>query len=202
MTNKKNTLLYLDKDLVDESKRAGLNLSLVMEEALRSRLPYYDKFIPENYLMRALREGTAAILPLQIEDISFTKMRGIGDKTFKLRDLNMIVGANGTGKSTIFRLLRQTFRISQLNEVGDYPHMETNVTVTIAPTQKIEYREKKGDYYVALDKQCLVTDGLFARLAEETRLKMVKYLVKSGAQLILLETQILPGTEKFNIIEL
>ena len=202
MTNKRNTLLYLDKDLVNASKRAGINLSSVAEEALRSRLPYYDKFIPENYLMRALRGGVAVILPLHIKELSITKIDKIGDKNLKLKNLNLVVGGNGTGKSTIFRLLLQTFRITQLNELVSYPHTETKVTITIAPTQKIEYSEKKGDYYMTLEKQCLVTDGLFAGLDEEARLKMVKYLMKTGAQLILLEKEILPGTEKFNIIKL
>ena len=156
MTNKRNTLLYLDKDLVNASKRAGINLSSVAEEALRSRLPYYDMFIPENYLMRALRGGAVVILPLHIKELSITKMDKIGDKNLKLKNLNMVVGGNGTGKSTIFRLLLQTFRITQLNELVSYPHTETKVTITTAPTQKIEYSEKKGDYYMTLEKQCLV----------------------------------------------
>ena len=200
MTNKRNTLLYLDKDLVNESKRAGLNLSLVAEEALRSRLPYYGRFRPETHLMRALKEGSAAILPMRIEELSITDVNGMNNKTLRLKDLNMIAGGNGAGKSRIFRLLCRAFRISQSN--GLAYHSREKIVVTIAPTRRIEYSEDKGDSDMAWNKQCLIADALFTPLDKEARSKMLKHLIKTGAQLILLETEMISGTEKFNIIGL
>ena len=55
---------------------------------------------------------------------------------------------------------------------------------------------------MAWNKQCLIADALFTPLDKEARSKMLKHLIKTGAQLILLETEILYGAEKFNIIRL
>ena len=200
MTNKRNTLLYLDKDLVNESKRAGLNLSLVAEEALRSRLPYYGKFRPETHLMRALKEESAAILPMCIEELSITDVNGMNNKTLQLKDLNIIVGGNGTGKSRILRLLCRAFRINQSN--GSAYHPRKKIVVTIAPTRRIEYSEDTDDSDMTWNKQCLIADALFAQLDKEARSKMLKHLIKTGAQLILLEKELISGAEKFNIVRL
>lgn len=200
MTNKRNTLLYLDRDLVNTAKKAGLNLSLIAEEALRSRLPYNSEFRPKTYLMEALQEGTAVILPFHIEELSIVYEKEANKRTLSLKPLNVIVGGNGTGKSSIFRLLCRAFRINQLNKLTYPTHMK--ITVTIAPTRRIEYSEGTDEFGTGLNKQCIVTDTLFTRLDNEARQKMLKYLIKTGAQLILLELEIPSGAEKFNIIKL
>ncbi len=198
MTNKRNTLLYLDKDLVTASKKAGLNLSLVAEEALRSRLPYYGEFRPETHLMQALEQGSAAILPLRIEELHIIDK--MVNKTIELKGLNLIVGGNNTGKSTIFRLICGAFKISQLNRLSY--HLSSKIEVTIAPTRRIDYGEAESDSRIPLNTQCLVTDTLFTQLDGESRSKMLKYLIKTGAQLVLMELEVLKGAEKFNVIKL
>ncbi len=200
MTNKRNTLLYLDRDLVNKAKKAGLNLSLVAEEALRSRLPYNSEFKPKTYLMEALQEGAAVILPFHIKELSIADEKETNKKTMSLKPLNVIVGGNGTGKSSIFRLLCRAFRINQPNRLAYPTHMK--ITVTIAHTQRIEYSEGTDEFGMELNKQCIVTDTLFTRLDKEERLKMLKYLIKTGAQLILLDLEVPSGAEKFNIIKL
>ena len=76
---KKNTLLYLDKNLVEKAKHHNLNLSEIAENAIRLHLKrlYLNgeedfKFLIEMLL---LNEGACFYLPFELKDL---ELKNIG----------------------------------------------------------------------------------------------------------------------------
>jgi ATPase subunit of ABC transporter with duplicated ATPase domains len=117
---KKNTLLYLDNSLVERAKRANLNISKLVEEALKQALEIYPPQTAREYLQRVLEEtsqegswiyGEAYCLPFQIKSI---RLENVGpfkhfEIEFRKDAVNIIHGANGSGKSTIVRAILLAF---------------------------------------------------------------------------------------------
>jgi post-segregation antitoxin (ccd killing protein) len=57
MSNKRNVVLYLDKDLVQKSKSLGFNLSKTFENHLKHLITQYSTWNPENNLNSTRENG-------------------------------------------------------------------------------------------------------------------------------------------------
>ncbi|MEM2129142.1 MAG: type II toxin-antitoxin system CcdA family antitoxin [Candidatus Bathyarchaeia archaeon] len=187
---KKNTLLYLDSDLVERAKRENINISKLAEEALKQALQIGRPRTAQEHLQKMLAEvgnensfyGETYLLPFQIESLRLTKI-GPFDKfeaSFKANSLNVIYGSCGGGKSTLVRSILFAFGIkhryftSRVYANGKiqlelFPHQKS-ITIT-----NIESCENTTRGY-----QCLIADDPLERLSKNiispffTELKRLK----------------------------
>jgi hypothetical protein len=116
---KKNTLLYLDENLVRTAKQAGFNLSEITEAALRKRLlPLLSSgdrlgmelMDPDKFFTDLKEAGQCWELPFELGGIELKNVGPIGelDAEFK-RGINVIVGPNASGKSIMVRVMALVF---------------------------------------------------------------------------------------------
>jgi len=77
---KKNTLLYLDSDLVEKAKTENINISKLAEDALRTALDMKRPVTVEEHVQRILKDADVTthesfyqetyLLPFQIESLA------------------------------------------------------------------------------------------------------------------------------------
>jgi len=102
---KKNTLLYLDGDLVERAKRENINISQLAEDALRQALNINSPRTAHEFIRRVLADagrenafrGEAYLLPFRIESL---KLENVGpfnrfEAEFSRDTLNFIFGLGG-----------------------------------------------------------------------------------------------------------
>jgi len=169
---KKNTLLYLDSDLVERAKREDINISRLVEDALRQALNISPPRTAHDYIQRVLtnagREnafyGEAYLLPFQIESL---RLEDVGpfkrfDARFIRNGINVIFGPGGSGKSFIIRSILLAFgRRHRYFQASDgrkvtlklFPD-QSSVTVTTSV-------ENQPD--IARGYKCLLADDVFQR---------------------------------------
>ena len=114
--SKKNTLLYLDGDLVSLAKRMKVNISETAETALREKmlpcLSMSDKMIVdvEGYVNDLIATKSAFPIPFLLKEVG---LFSIGPIKHRMLDpvgrLNIICGPNGSGKTTIIRAIALFF---------------------------------------------------------------------------------------------
>ncbi|MCW1294934.1 MAG: hypothetical protein QXD02_04535 [Candidatus Parvarchaeum sp.] len=197
MTNKRNTLLYLDKDLVAAAKKAGLNLSLVAEESLRARIPYFGKFEPKKYLLDSFGKTTIT-LPVKIESMSVTGLLGQGEKVLHFKNLNVVISKKGDRRHLMSIVLGRVF---EADPIFNHFHLPGKVEVTIAKGETVKYNANESES-ASLSHKCIVTYDLFENLNEEARLQLLKYMISTNAQLIINDLDMVKGMENFNVIEI
>jgi len=102
---KKNTLLYLDENMVQQAKDLGLNLSKICQNAINSELSFLGsgQFNPEDFLNELYLSGSAIFLPIKINSVKIENMGIIKNAEIEFKEKNIIVGSNATGKTTILK---------------------------------------------------------------------------------------------------
>jgi len=118
---KKNTLVYLDSDLVERAKRENINISRLTEEALKQALEIETPRTAKEHLRKLLTEvgnesslyGETYLLPFQIQSLKLTKVGPLDnfEARFSSNSINLIQGSCGSGKSTIIRSILCAFGI-------------------------------------------------------------------------------------------
>lgn len=120
---KKNTLLYLDEDLVKLAKKLDLNISQITEMALKSRilpmLPSSERRELErrlriedfdNYLEDLKKRKMCFFLRIGIKGLQLKNIGPFDDEKFSFtRGLNVVYGLNGSGKTTILNSILEAF---------------------------------------------------------------------------------------------
>lgn len=114
---KKNTLLYLDENLVRTAKRLGLNLSEVTEVALRERiLPMLSGgerqliFGFDQYLSDLQEESRCYELPSELEGAEFRNVGPFNEFKVKFKPgINVVLGPNASGKSMMVKAIALAF---------------------------------------------------------------------------------------------
>jgi post-segregation antitoxin (ccd killing protein) len=192
---KKNTLIYLDSDLVKKAKKENINISRLTEEALKHALEIERPRTAQDHLRKLLAEvgnensfyGETYLLPFQIESLKLTKVGPFGnfETSFQENSLNVIYGLCGSGKSTIIRSILLAFGIKHryfTNKVFAngriqlklFPHQESiNIT-------SIESRENATRGY-----QCLIADDTLERLSKNIASPFFAELKRLKVQIIM-----------------
>jgi len=169
---KKNTLLYLDGDLVEKAKRENINISRLAEDALKQALNICPPRTAHDYLQRVLEDagggsalyGEAYLMPFQVESL---RLENVGPfKEFEVefgRDvLNVIFGLGGSGKSFIVRSILLAFgrrhKYFQTSDSG-------KVTLKLFPDQGSVSvtRSVENQSDITRGYKCLIADGVLQR---------------------------------------
>ncbi|MFB6076119.1 MAG: AAA family ATPase [Candidatus Aenigmatarchaeota archaeon] len=109
--SKKNTLLYLDENLVKEAKRRKINLSKLTESAIKSKIfPDMSEgqkklFDLEGYLESLEQQGKCFRLSHWIKHVELKNIGPIDHFEVNLAPLTVIKGSNGSGKTFLLRSL-------------------------------------------------------------------------------------------------
>jgi len=188
---KKNTLLYLDDELVKTAKKQNINISRVTENALKQILEIYKPQTTEEHLDKLLSEagkedsqyGETHLLPFQIKSIKLTNIGPFSDfeAEFTENRVNLVSGGNASGKSTLLRSILYAFGISHRyftqESVGG-----GEIELVLYPGQSTV---KISGELVSHGYQCIVIDDAFLRVADDVRVQLIGELEKLGIQVIL-----------------
>lgn len=104
---KKNTLLYLDRILVEKAKKANLNISKLAEQKIREELNLQEQG-KDAYFMGLLdsiqftRYAAKKVESIRIHHYGEPKAKNV---TFSKR-MNLIIGPNASGKTRLLNALR------------------------------------------------------------------------------------------------
>jgi post-segregation antitoxin (ccd killing protein) len=169
---KKNTLLYLDSDLVERAKRENINISRLVEDTLRQALNISTPRTAREHIRRVLADagrenafyGEAYLLPFQIKSL---KLENVGpfeefEAEFSKDAINVIFGLGGSGKSFIIRSILLAFgrhhRYFQTSDSG-------KVALKLFPDQASVSVTTSADNQSDITRgyKCLLVDGVFQR---------------------------------------
>jgi hypothetical protein len=191
---KKNTLLYLDDELVKTAKLQNINISQATENALRQILDFSKPQSTEEHLAKLFSEvgkedspyGETHLLPFQVKSI---KLSNIGPfKTFETEfsenGVNVIIGENESGKSVLIRSILFAFGQNHRYFTRDTV-LDGNYKVEIYPGQ--ETVNISGDT-PSRGYQCIIIDDAFLRLDVGVITPLMGELEKLGIQVILTAT--------------
>ncbi|MEM2129199.1 MAG: AAA family ATPase [Candidatus Bathyarchaeia archaeon] len=196
---KKNTLLYLDADLVERAKKENINISKLAEDALKEALKITVPRTAREYLLRVLADagrelafyGEVYLLPFQIESI---KLENAGpfqefEAKFRKDGINVIYGLCGSGKSTIIRSIllafgkRHTYFSKSRNgkiTLKLFPDQDL-VNITANPEDPID---------AAKGYKCLIGDDIFQRMPKSMISGLCEEMKKLGIQIIITTSMI------------
>ena len=173
---KKNTLLYLEKNLVKKAKKNHLNISNIAENALKDALEEYRDKNDPSYIFE---NASTRFLPYRINKITFKDDPFFKDNSYIFKQTNLIVGNNASGKTELFHILSSIPR--------------KNVTLEISSKNK----KTTNNYH-----ECLLIDDALSRLTKENQEKFLKWIKKECKDLQLIVTSLRPIKGFENIIKL
>jgi len=192
---KKNTLLYLDSNLVERAKRENLNISRLTEEALKQALEIETPRTAKEHLRRLLAEvgsensfyGETYFLPLQIESLKLTKVGPLAnfEAHFRKGSINVICGSCGSGKSTIIRSILFAFGI-QHRYFTNRVFSDGTITLRLFPDQdSISIARTSSIQNFTRGYQCLIADDSLERLPKNMIAPFFAVLNGLGIQVII-----------------
>jgi len=192
---KKNTLFYLDNDLVERAKRENINISRLAEEALKQALEIRTPRTAQEHLRKLLAEvgsensfyGETYFLPFQIESLRLTKVGPFDnfEARFHRNSINVIHGSCGSGKSTIIRSILLAFGI-QHRYFTNRVFSDGAITLRLFPNQdSISITGMGSAQNSARGYQCLMADGSLERLPKNMIAPLFAELNGLGIQVII-----------------
>lgn len=217
---KKNTLLYLDSDLVGLAKRMKVNISEITESAIKEKLlpilSCSEKMIfdIESYLEEMESINSCFFLPFPIRKVEVKNMGPISSVSMEFgRGINIINGRCGTGKTLILRAMALAFGIYTPEKPSPQKH---------TPMGRFLKHDEKGGYIKILiyenektmkfdasnpngkrDGGCLLLDDAIARLPEKEIKRFINKLKNKYPGQIIMTTIMgelkLPNAKIFNL---
>jgi post-segregation antitoxin (ccd killing protein) len=192
---KKNTLLYLDSDLVEKAKRENINISRLTEEALKQALEIERPRTAKEHLRKLLAEvgnessfyGETYLLPFQIQSLKLTRVGPFDnfEVHFSRNSVNLIYGPCGSGKSTIIRSILYAFGIRH-KRFTERVLSEGTITVKLFPGQdSINVMGMESGQNALRGYQCLVADDSLERILKDMIAPLFAELKRLGIQIIL-----------------
>jgi len=192
---KKNTLLYLDSDLVERAKRENLNISRLTEEALKQALEITTPKTAKEHLRRLLAEvgnessfyGETHLLPFQIESLELTKVGPLNhfEAHFRRNSINVIHGSCGSGKSTIIRSILCAFGIRH-KYFTEKAYDTGAISVKLFPGQdSIKITGMNSSQNTLKGYKCLIADDPLERIPKDIIVPLFAELKHLGIQIIL-----------------
>jgi hypothetical protein len=190
---KKNTLLYLDSDLVERAKKENINISKLAEDALRQVLNISPPRTAHEYIRRVLADagdenafyGEAYLLPFQIESL---RLENVGplkefEAEFSRDAINVIFGLGGSGKSFIIRSILLAFgrrhKYFQTSDGG-------KVTLKLFPDQALVsiITDVGNETNTMRGYKCLIMDDVFQKVPRDMVPEICEEMKGHGIQII------------------
>ncbi|HOC78170.1 MAG TPA: hypothetical protein PKO31_05720 [Methanofastidiosum sp.] len=210
-SNKKNTLLYLDENLVELAKEKNFNISEIAEEAIKTKLNingYHKMFDPEEYLENLRKKGLAYYIPFRINKIEIENYKFAEKVNIDFREKNLLEGINGSGKTRIVRSILMFF---------DNSHRLLGFSKEACPQGigeiKIHF-DNRGmigcevcGERIGLNEGCIVIDEGLGKLDSDSGIVFLKYLLDRKEQIIVttVSSEIYisdPKIKEFNMIKI
>lgn len=194
--SKKNTLLYLDEDLVKKAKKEDINLSKLTESAIRSRL-FSDVSVGESivanlkeYLENLEEQGRCFRLPQKIEEVKLENVGPFDEFHETFEPFTAVTGPNGSGKTVLLESIAHACGHSNegLEKLKKQGKERGRIDVKTSGNGKnsivLEDNEARRE-----NVGCILIDDPMVRLGEEKREEFIEILqnrfVDEGCQVIL-----------------
>jgi ABC-type lipoprotein export system ATPase subunit len=193
---KKNTLLYLDVNLVKNAKKRNLNISKITESGIKYHLFPYLSYGEKaalnfrNYLDILIEEKRCFPLPFCLKKVDINNLGNIEDLSINFEKINILLGNYGSGKTTIIRCIAHLFGLTKL----EYEHLlrsdslNGKINVEITSNNKLVMKLKRDNYgTVNRDNitKCYLLDDPGERLDDENFNKFLSYLRQLNLQIIM-----------------
>lgn len=211
---KKNTLLYLDTDLVKRAKKSGMNISKAAEYGIKIILDSEEtdlEFNPSLDLAQMIFDKNAFVLPLKIKMLELANIGLFERKRVVFKDgINIITGKGITGKTTLINSIAYIFngfwlagfvtteKISEVrrlieckNRVGSIIRDGANdgklrlEFQTEAKFIEFEYKKHKSHIKNNAKHLCVLIDDPFYDLLDNQPTVFLKYLKMLGSQVVI-----------------
>jgi hypothetical protein len=209
---KKNTLLYLDSDLVERAKRDNINISRLTEKALKQALKIETPRTARGHLRRLLTEagnesslyGETYLLPFQIQSLELTKVGPLDnfEAHFNINSINLIQGPCGSGKSTIIRSILYAFGIRHKYFTERVFGDGTITAKLFLGRDFINVTGMKGGQNALRGYQCLVADDSLERIRKDIIAPLFAELKRLGIQIILTASPLIDAAKLPNDIHI
>lgn len=193
--SKKNTLLYLDKKLVEVAKDAGLNLSKLTESAIKTelfpRLSGGERALlfPEDHLENLKDQKRCFEAPFRIDRVEIRNIGPLSDFEAELDDFNVITGHCGTGKTTALRSIAYACNLENWEAKDLLKQGEKEGEIKVEPLQaeglsvKLRRGEKKIEEKTS--QGALLLDNPIARFPLEGQKRYLDFLKEKNVQIIM-----------------
>jgi len=192
---KKNTLLYLDSDLVERAKRENINISRLTEGALKLALEIETPRTAKEHLRRLLTEvgnesslyGETYLLTFQIESLKLTKVGPFDnfEAHFSRNSISVIHGSCGSGKSTIIRSILCAFGIRH-RYFTEKAFDTGTISVKVFPRQdSINITGMNSSQNILRGYKCLIADDPLERIPKDIIVPLFAELEHLEIQIIL-----------------
>jgi post-segregation antitoxin (ccd killing protein) len=192
---KKNTLVYLDSDLVERAKRENINISRLTEGALKQALEIETPRTAKEHLRRLLADvgsesslyGETYLLPFQKESLKLTKVGPFDnfEARFSRNSINLIQGPCGSGKSTMIRSILHAFGISH-RYFTDKAFSNGTITLRLIPKHNsINITGVDNSKNTTRGYQCLIADDPLERLPKDMIVPFFAELKPLGIQIMI-----------------
>jgi post-segregation antitoxin (ccd killing protein) len=192
---KKNTLLYLDSNLVEMAKKENINISRLTEEALKQALEITTPRTAQEHLRKMLAEvgsensfyGETYFLPFQIESLRLTKVGPLAnfEARFPRDSINVIHGSCGSGKSTIIRSILYAFSIKH-KHFTEKAFDTGAISVKLFPGQdSINITGMNSSQNILRGYKCLIADDPLERIPKDIIVPLFAELKNLRIQIIL-----------------
>ncbi len=210
---KKNTLLYLDEELVDKAKKMDVNLSKLTENAIKSKI-FPDMaagqkalFDLEGYMESLEEQGRCFRIPHRIKKVELENIGPFDSFEDSFEPFTVIKGPNASGKTTLIRSIAYACCCTEgdasklLKDGGDEGRIEIKTNDKGKTSLILEDGEtrREGD-------RCILLDDPLTRLDESTTSKFIEKLrenfVNQGCQVILTDMFLEDGDFEGKLIKL
>ena len=101
---KKNTLLYLDEDTVQEAKKLDINLSELAANAIKRAVMLKQAYQDAD---KIIDNAEHHYIPIHVDTISVEKLGPVQHLEADFEQVNVIVGPNASGKTLIINKLHE-----------------------------------------------------------------------------------------------
>lgn len=194
---KKNTLLYLDSDLVEKAKRENINISRLAEDALKKALDMKRPVTVEEHVQKILKDADVTnhknfyqetyLLPFQIESLTLNKIGPFEkfETRFSRDRVNIIYGPNGSGKSIILRSI--LFALGRRHRhFNERVSSGGTIKLKLFPNQtSIAITDTENQDNMTKGYRCLMADAPIARIARKMVVPLLNELNCLGIQIII-----------------
>lgn len=195
LMSKKNTLLYLDEELVKAAKMADLNLSKLMESAIKTKIfPQLSGseralLFPEDHLENLKEQDRCFEIPFRIDKVSIKNIGPFSDFETKFEDFNIITGMGATGKTTLIRSIAYACNLERTEMKNLLKDGKKNGEITVEPSQtkklSVKLQKTKEGVEEKNPQEAMLLDNPAVKFDPKNQNRFLDFLKEKDAQIIM-----------------